>query len=213
MTSRTWHAITAAVSGSAVLLQLVLTISGGLPNQAAATTGMRLVRFIGYFTIESNVLVCAATLWLALGHGLVTLPWRAVRLAGLVGITATGVVYLVALRPLNDVHGWAALADAGLHYVTPVLAVLGWVAFGPRERIDGRVVLTMLVWPAAWGAWLLANGAITGYYPYPFINARDRGYLAAVLDLLAVAGVLVALALLARVTDNRLAQREPAWRR
>ena len=46
------------------------------------------------------------------------------RLAALVGITITAVVHFVLLRPLLDLDGLDLLADALLHRVVPVLAVM-----------------------------------------------------------------------------------------
>jgi hypothetical protein len=170
----------------------------------------RLLRFAGYFTIESAVMVCVSTTWLALGRDLTTLAWRVVRLAGLVGVTVAGVVYVIALRPISDVEGWSAISDAGLHYVTPVVAVLGWLVAGPRGRIDRMVVLATLVWPAAWFAWVLAVGALTDYYPYPFIDVSDLGYGQALLNAVSITLLLVAVALCGLWIDRRLIVREAA---
>ncbi len=53
------------------------------------------------------------------------------RLAGLVGITVTGLVHFVLLRPLIDLSGWDWAADKLLHMVVPVLAVVEVAALRP----------------------------------------------------------------------------------
>lgn len=201
---REWHIAVAVVAGLSVFLQLVLTVTGNTPSGSANPLPTRLLRFVGYFTIQSNVLVCVGAARLALGHDLTSLAWRVVRLAGLVGTTVSGVVYVIALRPISDTEGWSAVSDAGLHYVTPVLAVIGWVVAGPRARIDRRVVLAMLVWPAAWFLWVLLVGAVTDYYPYPFIDVGDLGYGQALLNALSITAFLIAVALFALWVDRRL---------
>jgi hypothetical protein len=57
----------------------------------------------------------------------------------------------------------------------PVLAVTGWLIFGPRPRVTLRVVLLSLIWPAAWLGYTLVRGGLTGWYPYPFLNLQQRG--------------------------------------
>lgn len=201
---REWHIAVALVAGLSVLLQLVLTVTGNTAGSSATALPTRLVRFVGYFTIESNLLVCVSTARLAMGRDLTTLAWRAVRLAGIVGIVVTGLVYVVALRPISDVHGWAAVADAGLHYLSPVLAVAGWLVAGPRHRIDGSVVMATLAWPVGWFGWVLLIGELTGYYPYPFIDVSDLGYGQALVNALIVTALLIAVALAAYLADARL---------
>jgi hypothetical protein len=209
---REWHIAAAVVAGLSVLLQLLLTVTGNTPSGSANPLPTRLLRFVGYFTIESNVMVCVTTTWLALGRDLTTTLWRVVRLAGLVGVTVAGVVYVVALRPISDAEGWSAVAAAGLHYVAPVVAVAGWVVAGPRTRIDRTVVLATLAWPAAWFTWVLVVGAVTDYYPYPFIDVADLGYGQAVLNALAITALLVGVALCALGLDRRLSARADARR-
>jgi hypothetical protein len=204
---REWHLAVALVAGLSVLLQLVLTVTGNTSGGSSLPLTTRLLRFAGYFTIVTNLLVCVSTSRLALGRDLTTVAWRAVRLAGLVGIVVIGLVYPVALRSISDVHGWAAVADVGLHYLSPVLAVAGWVIAGPRHRIDRSVVLATLAWPVLWFAWVLIVGAWTDYYAYPFIKAEEIGYGQALLNALAITGLLVAVALGAFFVDVKLSAR------
>ena len=60
-------------------------------------------------------------------------------------------------------------------------------------------------WPLAWVAYTFVRGAVTGWYPYPFLDVSEVGYGPA---LLAVGGVLVLgvlILLLLRRLDRRLA--------
>jgi hypothetical protein len=207
---RGWQILAAVVAGGSVLLQFCLTMWGSSPNATASPWGTRLLRFIGYFTIESNLLVFASTLRLALGRDLTTLVWRAVRLAGITGIAVTGMVYLVALRSQNTDQGWWAVANYGLHYVSPVVALVGWVVAGPRHRIDRRVLMVTVGWPVAWFGWVLTYGAISDYYPYPFVDVAEVGYGRALVNALIVSALLVAVAAAAYGVDRWLGAREPA---
>lgn len=174
--ARAWHALTAIVAIAALTLQLVLVIQGGrvLDETDQPALGVRLARFVAYFTVQSNVLVAVTTVQLARAPGRDGSRWRALRLAAVIGITVTGVVHFLLLRPLLDLDGADYAADKLLHMAVPVLAVAGWAAFGPRPRIDARAVRLALCWPLAWLAVILAAGALSGWYPYPFLDHREE---------------------------------------
>lgn len=185
-TARRWHGLTAVVVVVALVLQLVLVVIGNpvLAETEPPGLAMRLYRFLAYFTVESNLLVAVAAVGLALDPARDGPTWRVVRLAGIVGITITAVVHFVLLRPLLDLEGWDYAADKLLHTVVPALAVVGWLAFGPRPRVTPRVMGLALLLPVTWVAWTLVFGAVDGWYPYPFLDPAEEGW----------AGVLVAVA-------------------
>lgn len=204
--ARAWHLLTALVAAVALALQLVLVVEGGrvLEETHPPSMGLRLVRFVAYFTIQSNILVLAATLPLARRPSYDGRWWRALRTAAVSGIAVTGLVHWFLLRPLLDLHGADAVADTLLHVVVPLLAVAGWLVFGPRPRTSWESSLRATVWPLVWLVVVLAQGGATGWYPYPFLDHREHGW-----DHVAVvcAGVLVlwfALLLGQHACDRRL---------
>jgi hypothetical protein len=178
--ARTWHVLTAVVAIGALVLQLVLVLQGAtvLDETDPPSTGVRVYRFFAYFTVESNLLVAAAAVTLALdprrdGH-----RWRVVRLAGTVAITVTAVVHFFLLRPLLHLDGLDWLADKSLHMVVPLLAVVGWLVVGPRPRVTGRAVVLALLFPIVWTVWTMVFGALDGWYPYPFLDPDEKGWTA-----------------------------------
>ena len=99
------------------------------------------------------------------------------RLAGLVGITVTGLVHFFLLRPLLDLDGADWVADKLLHMVVPVLAVAAWAWVGPRPRVTWREAAYALRLAAcAWLAWTLVVGQVDGWVPYPFLDADEEGW-------------------------------------
>ena len=115
------------------------------------------------------------------------------------------------LRPLLDLHGWAFVTDKLLHVVVPLLAVAGWVAFGPRRRLDvADRVLPALLWPAAWLVYTLVMGAITSWYPYPFLDVGVHGYGTVLVTSLLVAVALLAVLAVLVLVDRPLRREEPA---
>lgn len=207
--ARCWHALTALVAVAALVLQLVLVVRGGrvLEEVEPPALGLRLYRFVAYFTIQSNLLVAVTTVQLAMDPARDGRRWRVLRLAAVVGITVTGLVHFVLLRPLLDLHGADWSADKLLHLAVPVLAVLGWMVFGPRPRVTLPAVLAALVWPVAWLVATLLVGAASGWYPYPFLDPRGHGGASVAGTCAAVTVLFVALLALASYADRRLPRR------
>ncbi len=207
MKARSWHLLTAVVAVTALVLQTVLVITGSsvLAEGTAPGLSVRLGRLVCYFTIQSNLLVAIAAYMLVRDPDRDGRWWRVGRLAGFVGITVTGLVHWYLLRPLLDLEGANWWADKLLHVVVPVLAFVGWVAFGPRPRVTGTVAWQALTWPFAWLAWTLAIGAATGWYPYPFLDVSLHGYGRALLVSAGVTALFFALFAGAHLADKRLA--------
>ncbi len=170
---RAWHLLTALVAAVAVGWQLWLVVDGipALVPGNEAPLGTDLVRFVSYFTILSNLLVlvgCGALLRAdPAGRG-----WRVLRLDAVVCIGVTGVVHWFLLRPILDLHGASYAVDKLLHVVVPVMAVAGWVLLGPRRAAGRADVLPALAFPVLWLAYTLVHGAVSGWYPYPFVDVE-----------------------------------------
>ena len=207
--ARIVHAAIALVIVTSLAVQLVLLLVGGTDAntgdaQVAVGVGTRLLRLFSYFTIQSNLLVLAVSVTLAVDPGRDGRLWRILRLDALLGIGITGLVYWTLLAPLVDLRGAALAAGLGFHLVSPVATVAAWLLFGPRPRITWTTVAGAYVWPVAWTGCTFIRGALTGWYPYPFLDAATAGYPAA---LTAVGGVLVlgfVLVLALLVLDRRL---------
>jgi hypothetical protein len=181
-----------------------LTGAGVLDPAADPGTGTRVVRFWSYFTIQSNVLVLLAVLPLVRDPQHDGRGWRVLRLTSLLGIVVTGLVYAVVLAPTLHPTGLGAVTNAGLHYVAPPLTLLLWLVLGPRPRATWGTVGGAMVWPLAWIAYTLAHGAVSGWYPYPFLDVAAIGYPAALRNTGFVAVLAVALLALFRLADRRL---------
>jgi hypothetical protein len=129
------------------------------------------------------------------------------RLDSVVAIAVTGVVHWFLLRPILQLEGADRLADTLLHVVVPVLAVTGWVLFGPRHRVRRSDVLPALAFPLLWLAYTLVRGWASGFYPYPFIDVDELGGARVALNALVIAVLFVVLAWGALELDERLAGR------
>ncbi len=203
-----WHALTALAVLVGLIWQLVLVIQGVnvlvLPSGKLPGVSTRIIRFLSFFTVQSNILVAftAATLaWRPKCDGRI---WRILRLDALFGITVTGIVYSTLLRGVVDLHGAAAVTNALLHYVSPLMAVIGWLLFGPRPRIDENTLLLSMIWPALYVGYTFAHGAATDWYPYPFVDVTKLGYVTVIRNGIGLIVLLVGVGALFMYVDHRL---------
>lgn len=204
--ARGWHGLTAAVAAFALVLQLVLIFNGDavlVEASAAPALPVRVWRFFTYFTVQSNFLVLFTAATLALDPARDGRLWRIARLDALVGITMTGVVHLLFLRPLLHLEDWSYVADKLLHVAVPLLAFLGWVLFGPRGRVTRAVLLPALMWPLVYIVFTGVHGAIADWYPYPFTDVTAHGYPRVIVNGIAVAVLFFLGELLAKAADER----------
>lgn len=204
--ARRFHLITALVAVVTLVVQLVLVVEGSavLDETAAPPLGARVFQFFCYFTIQSNLLVALTCGLLAADPRRDGALFRVLRLDAVVGIAVTGVVHLLVLRPISHLTGLDWWVDLFLHAVVPLLAVVGWLAYGPRPRIAGRTIAWGLVWPIGWLVVTLLLGAVRDWYPYPFVNVGTLGLGRVLLNSLAVTVLFLLLFWVARLVDRRL---------
>jgi hypothetical protein len=137
------------------------------------------VDFFSYFTILTNLLAAAAMLApvLAPASGLGRFLDRpSVRTAIAGYIIIVGTVYFLLLRNIGHAEGWSLFLDQVLHYVLPPLFVIDWLVFVPKGKVAWRNGLACLGFPTVYILWTLGHGALTGWYPYPFVNVVKLGY-------------------------------------
>jgi hypothetical protein len=207
--SRAWHAVLAVIVCASLITQIVLTATNGQdvgPGGALRDdpAGTRFIRLFSFFTIQSNLLVLAAAVSLALHPARDGRFWRILRLDALLGIIITGLVYATVLAGTAHPHGAAWWANLGFHYIAPWWALAGWLLFGPRPRIERATIAWAFLWPALWIGYTLAHGAATRWFPYPFTDATQIGYAAAVRNMFFVAVLAAVFAALLRLLDTRL---------
>jgi hypothetical protein len=205
MISRIWFGLTAAVVLVGLAVQVVVT-AGATGGHFDSVAG-RIFNLFCFFTVQSNVIVGVTSAQLAANPDRPSTVFRVFRLAGLVGIAVTGVVFHVVLAGLQELQGYAAFADFMLHTASPVLCVAGWLLFGPRVASGPRVVALALLYPLAWLVFTLVRGPLVDFYPYPFLDVRLHGYPVVLLNCLFVGILFAALAACATALDRALARR------
>jgi hypothetical protein len=97
------------------------------------------------------------------------------RLMGVVAISVTFVVFHIAPSRLLDLDGWAAIANQLQHTVVPILAVAGWLLFGPRHLTSSRVAAWTVLFPIVYMVATAIRGPLVrDWYPYPFAEVDAR---------------------------------------
>ena len=87
-----------------------------------------------------------------------------------------GLVYFLILRHTWKPEGAQFLADAALHYVVPVLAVLFWFWVVPHGAVKWGALPWLFVYPLAYLVYVFVRGEIFKIYPYFFIDVGQIGY-------------------------------------
>ncbi|MGI8792413.1 MAG: Pr6Pr family membrane protein [Acidimicrobiales bacterium] len=201
--ARIWFAVTALVVVVAMVVQVrsVAQLDAGFFD----TDAKRIANIFGFFTIWSNLLVGAVCALLAVRLDRPSLAFRAAYLTAVVMIAVTFMVAIVALDPITQYEGKAAAADFLTHKLVPILAVGGWLVFGPRAMVSPAVVRLSVAIPVLWLAFTLARGPLASdYYPYPFVDVADLGYARVLVNVVLVTGLFLGLAAGANVLDRRL---------
>ena len=136
-------------------------------------------RYFSFFTILTNILVavCLTTLLIKPQSRLGKFFLRPAALTAItVYITIVGIVYNVILRSIWDPTGLQRIVDELLHSVIPLLFMFYWLLFVPKADLEWRDILTWLIYPLIYIICILSRGALSEFYPYPFIDVVTIGY-------------------------------------
>jgi hypothetical protein len=105
---------------------------------------------------------------------------------------------------IQHLTGWALAATMGFHYIAPRGTLLGWLIFGPRPRMSWRTFGFAFIWPVAWIVYTFIHGAISSWYPYPFLDVTTIGYLDALRNSAIVLMIAVIIAAILTLLYRRL---------
>jgi hypothetical protein len=172
---RIYAAVGALLGWFALVLQLCLMIiQAPGPERLGAV-----ITFFSFFTILTNMLTALVFTAVALqpkgGWGQ-WLRQPSIQAATAVYIAIVGMVYQLLLRQLWNPQGAQWVADVLLHSIVPVGYVLYWLLFAPRTGLSWRDAVTWLAYPGVYLVYTLARGAVSGLYPYPFVDVKVLGY-------------------------------------
>lgn len=187
------EALAAILIAAAIIGQLVFSLS-----LEPLDVAFFLTNFFSFFTILSNISAVLALAWGA------WYLWRAERFptwfvtafaAAVTYMAATGIVYNTLLRGVSlDQESTLGWSNEVLHLVGPILVVGLWLLVHRRDALRWSHVFVAAVFPVVWAVYTLIRGALTGWYPYPFLNpAQPGGYGAVAVYVVAIAGIIIGI--------------------
>ncbi|WP_316748097.1 Pr6Pr family membrane protein [Pedobacter gandavensis] len=158
----------------ALITQLYLIIVNNQITIIEAVT-----RYFSYFTILTNIMValCFTLLWLNFDKKEQRFYSNPKNLAAVaLYISVVGIIYNLILRFTWQPKGIQLLVDELLHAFLPALFLIYWLIFAPKSNLKSKNALEWLIYPFAYLVFILARGAISGFYPYPFMDVNTFGY-------------------------------------
>jgi hypothetical protein len=202
--ARPWFAATAACVVAGIVIQMF--VNGHNASFFGGSTVGRILNIFAFFTIDSNVLIGVACALLAIRLDRTSTPFAVLRLTGLISITVTFVVFHVVLSRLLDLDSWAQAANQLQHTVVPILSIVGWLAFGPRGLTSGPMIKLTVIFPLAYMLFTAIRGPLaSNWYPYPFVNVHELGYVRVLINAVWIALLFIGFAAAATALDRRLA--------
>ena len=209
MVKRAFIAVTAVTGWFALLLQFPITIA------TSRAAGMSLigaiVTYLSFFTILTNLLAAVSltfSLWpQSRWGGFFSRPVVTSALAAYIAIVGIG--YSLLLRHTWDPEGLQKVADILLHDAVPVMFVGCWLIALPKARLPWKSVLLWFIYPLVYLCFAMSRGALTGRYPYPFIDAGKLGYATALASAEALLVAFVALSSLVLAIGRRMSEGSP----
>jgi len=178
---RVYRYLLALLALSGIAISYFAIIPGAHVSRLTMT-----VNFFSYFTMQSNLLLAMTLLCAQIAPLSSIGKWASkpsVRSALLLYVGIAGIVYFLMLRDVWHPRGWQLFGDQILHYCVPLLYAADWIFLSGRGRLSWRDVLWWLAFPAAYSAYTLAHGYISRFYPYPFLDVRDIGLEAVLLNM------------------------------
>jgi hypothetical protein len=193
---------------------LALTAMAVQFASGSSGSAFRALNFFSFFTIQGNLIAVAVLLAGALGPGPSSPRRDLVRGAAVLYLVVIGLVFALLLADLQEqlqlTKPWV---DTVLHRVMPVVLAADWLLDPPEHRLALRSALAWLAFPAAWTAYTLVRGAITGWYPYPFIDPAVHSAGRVAVNCVAIlVGMLAVTALVVAVGNVLRARSAPAVR-
>ncbi|WP_218056668.1 Pr6Pr family membrane protein [Acidithiobacillus ferrivorans] len=189
-------AISAALGWVALALQFTLSLRVSIAHGKGVFGGLAI--YFSFFTILTNFLVALALTasLLRVRSSVAEFFTRPGVNTGIeASIALVGIAYALLLQHLWHPEGLQLVADMLLHYVMPSLFLVYWWVAVPKADTRWTSVFVWMLYPVLYFMYAMTRGALSGVYPYPFINAAELGYRQALANALGVLAGFVVLAL------------------
>lgn len=181
---RLFSTIIAILAWFAVIGQFVLLLQNTTVSLAET-----IVRFVSYFTILTNTLVALFFSGRIFNAPVTNQPALLTAITSYILIV--GLVYQLLLRHLWSPTGLQFVVDELLHSAVPLLVLLYWVRYGRKPNLQYVSIFKWVCYPFIYFLFVLARGAASDYYPYPFVNVEVLGYGKTILNAICILAFFV----------------------
>ena len=172
-----------------------------------------IVQISSYFTILTNLVVALAYSFILFAPNskpgkFFSQTYTLTGIAVYIGVISF--IYMLLLRDRWDLDGLMKLADILLHTINPLLFLMFWIVFVPKQHLPWRQAIYWLLYPLIYLIYILIRGAIFDVYPYHFINVTTLGYnkviincLWILLAFLSFSGIFLSISRLLAASSNK----------
>ncbi len=184
-------------------------------NGKTTSASELVIRFFTFYTILTNGIigVCCATLLISPASAWGRFFSKNTTLTAIaVSITIVGVVFNALLRTLYHPQGIERIANELLHLVIPVVYVLLWALGLRKGGLNWNSFLPWMIYPLGYLLVVLVRGAVSGYYPYPFLDVVKLGYAKVLMNSLGLASAFILLSLAFIAVDKSMDKRASGYK-
>lgn len=155
-----------------------------------------IIRFFSFFTILTNLLVAIYfTSRIAIFDKFFfqKITNKSTLTALTTFILVVGLVYQIILRNTWHPTGFQRIIDELLHSVIPLFVFFYWLLFVDLTELKFKNCKNWLWFPLFYFVYIIIRGHFSNFYPYPFINISEIGYLQVFINFLIISGVFLSV--------------------
>ena len=164
--------------------------------------------YFAFFTIQTamiNIVVMIAGGIMALRIDRDTQLYTAIRASIFSYALVTAAVYNLLLRdvPNDDGYIGPVWPNELLHVWIPIYIALDWLLAPGRVRVAWTTLWLAVSFPIVWVAVTMLRGAVTGWYPYPFLEPEGpNGVIGVVMYVLGISVFIITIAAVAVIINH-----------
>lgn len=161
-----------------------------------------IVHYFSFYTNWTNILLVLIYFDLFFGWTKLSSPVNCV--TGLSSIIMVMIVYHMLLSATHSPQGIEVLTNVVKHYITPVIFTLFWFMSRHIGALRWGDLYKFLFFPMAFLVFTYVKAAVTGEYPYDFLNYSLNGFSGVAPIIGAIVVLILILSSIAIFYDNKV---------
>ena len=158
--------------------------------------------YFSFYTNWTNILLVLIYFDLFFGWTKLSSPVNCV--TGLSSIIMVMIVYHFLLSATHYPQGIEVITNVIKHYITPIIFTLFWMTSRHIGTLNWSGLYKFILFPMAFLVFTYVKAAITGEYPYDFLNYSLNGFSGVAPIIGAIVVLILFLSSLAIIYDNRV---------